>query len=222
MRKFERHTGVAVPLVRDNVDTDAIIPSREMKRVSKTGLGVGLFAAWRYADKGRDKSHNNAEFVLNQAGYQGASILLGGTNFGCGSSREHAVWALDDYGFRVLLAPSFGAIFKRNCARNGILAVELPAETIATLADYVAVDPATRTLTVDLVKRQIEGLPGRLIDFEIGDDARRRLLAGADDIDLTLEHARAIEEFKAKRYVAEPWAELVTDIALTSDGAGKP
>ncbi|MEL7538622.1 MAG: 3-isopropylmalate dehydratase small subunit [Pseudomonadota bacterium] len=214
MRKFDVHTGIAAPLLRDNIDTDAIIPSREMKRVSKSGLGVGLFAGWRYADDGRNKSAPREDFVLNQDDYRNASVLLTGANFGCGSSREHAVWALADFGIRVIIAESYGAIFQRNCYRNGLLAIELPGDVIARVAGVVAEDPVTRTLTVDLTNRQVVGPLGRFFDFDIGDDARKRLLSGADDIDLTLEHRDEIDTFRAQRYRDEPWAELVIDEML--------
>ena len=224
MRKFTSHTGVAAPLLRDNVDTDAIIPSREMKRVSKTGLGGGLFAAWRFSDAGRNKAAPEPGFVLNQPRYADTSILLAGRNFGCGSSREHAVWALDDYGIRVVLAPSFGAIFQRNCYRNGLLAIELPPAEIETIAAAVAEDPQQHRLTVDLEHGRIIDPRGRFIAFDIGDDARQRLLSGADDIDRTLVHAAAIAEFKSERYRAEPWAEISDDETLTyspRDSAGR-
>ena len=214
MRKFETLTGIAAPLLRDNVDTDSIIPSREMKRVSKSGLGRGLFAGWRYADDGRNKSVLNESFVLNQAGYTEASILLAGANFGCGSSREHAVWALDDFGIRAIIAQSFGAIFQRNCYRNGLLAIELAASEIERIADSVAANPVERRLTVDLEHGQIIDPLGRFVAFDIGAEARQRLLAGADDIDLTLEHAADIATFKAARYRAEPWAEIEPDESL--------
>lgn len=216
MRKFETLTGIAAPLLRDNIDTDAIIPSREMKRVSKAGLGVGLFAGWRYGDGGRNKQALNDEFVLNQAGYADATILLGGANFGCGSSREHAVWALDDYGIRVIIAESFGAIFQRNCYRNGLLAIELPAADIRSIAALVAADPVSRTLTIDLEHRQIIDPQGRFIGFTISEDARSRLLAGADDIAMTLEHGEDIAAFKEARYRREPWSALTTDADITT------
>ncbi|MEM1261054.1 MAG: 3-isopropylmalate dehydratase small subunit [Pseudomonadota bacterium] len=207
MRAFNKHSGVVAPLRRDNIDTDAIIPSREMKRVSKSGLGVGLFAAWRYADNGRKKDELVAEFVLNQPAYQGASIVLGGTNFGCGSSREHAVWALNDYGIRVVIAPSFGAIFQRNCYRNGLLAIELPEASIDAIETATAADPQTHTVTVNLAAGKIVTSAGD-IDFAVGDEVRDRLLSGADDIDLTLQYADEIAAFRETRYHDEPWADL--------------
>jgi 3-isopropylmalate/(R)-2-methylmalate dehydratase small subunit len=135
------HVGVAVPLLLANVDTDAIIPSREMKTVSRQGLGQALFAAWRYHYDGVQRLAVNEEFVLNQPAYAAATVLLAGPNFGCGSSREHAVWAIADYGFRVLIAPSFGAIFQGNCIRNGLLPVELPPEQVQALAAWVSAAP---------------------------------------------------------------------------------
>ncbi len=157
MRKFDVLTGVAAPLLRANVDTDAIIPSREMKSVSKHGLADGLFAGWRYlAIGGREPDPG---FVLNQPAYAGTSILLAGENFGCGSSREHAVWALDEYGIRAVIAPSFAPIFQGNCVRNGLLPVRLDAGAVARLAEAVAPDPQHRPVTVDLVRLRVSGRP---------------------------------------------------------------
>ena len=148
MQAFTRHDGVAAPILRGNVDTDAIIPSREMKKVSKLGLGEGLFAGWRYREVGGREI--NPDFVLNQAQYAGASVLLSGPNFGCGSSREHAVWALKEHGIRALVAPSFGAIFANNCIRNGLLPLVLEETPIAHIAEWVAEDPQAHTVIVDL------------------------------------------------------------------------
>ena len=177
MKAFKRHTGLAVPMRRDNIDTDQIIPSREMKTVSKTGLGDGLFAGQRYF-KGRDV---NPDFILNQEAYKGATILLAGENFGCGSSREHAVWALVDYGFRVIIAQSFGRIFYNNCVANGLLAVTLPKSKIEQLEDIVCVD-----------------LPDQKVDnfsFMIAQSDKDMLLSGLDPIDLTLQYEDKIEAF---------------------------
>jgi 3-isopropylmalate/(R)-2-methylmalate dehydratase small subunit len=149
VEKFERLTAVAAPLVRANVDTDAIIPSREMKTVSKTGLADGLFAGWRYTEIGGREP--NPEFVLNRPGYAGTKILLGGENFGCGSSREHAVWALHEYGIRAVVAPSFAPIFAANCVRNGLVPARVSLEQVRALAASVEKDPATRHVTVVLV-----------------------------------------------------------------------
>ena len=203
MEKFETLTAVAAPLVRANVDTDAIIPSREMKAVSKTGLAEGLFAGWRYTEIGGREP--NPEFVLNRPGYAGARILLGGENFGCGSSREHAVWALAEYGFRAVIAPSFSPIFYGNCVRNGIVPVKLPADAVAALAAAVERDPAHTPLTVDLVQQQVRAPDGQSYDFPIEAEAREMLLEGLDAIDLTLKQRATIEDFLARDRAARPW-----------------
>lgn len=208
MKPLRQHQGVAVPLLRINIDTDAIIPSREMKRVSKKGLGQGLFAGWRYRYEGDEKVGPEPEFALNQPAYAGASILLAGANFGCGSSREHAVWALAEYGFRVLVAPSFGSIFRNNCIRNGLLPVTLPAEQVETLADSLQPDPQQRRIKVDLEARVIETADGRTLEFSIDEAARKTLLDGLDAIEVTLRHDDAIQAFKAADRKRRPWALL--------------
>jgi 3-isopropylmalate/(R)-2-methylmalate dehydratase small subunit len=200
---LRRHTGIAVPLLRSNIDTDAIIPSREMKRVSKHGLGEGLFAAWRYTLPG--SREEDPSFILNDPAYRGASILLAGANFGCGSSREHAVWALHEYGFRVIIAPSFGSIFYSNCVRNGILPVELDEAAIARLADAVAEDPVGRPLTVDLEAGQVLDPEGRALGFAINPGHRRMLMEGLDVIGLTLERAADIDAFEQADRQRRPW-----------------
>lgn len=203
MEKFETLTAVAAPLIRANVDTDAIIPSREMKAVSKTGLADGLFAGWRYTEIGGREP--NPDFVLNRPDYAGARILLGGENFGCGSSREHAVWALAEYGFRAVIAPSFSPIFYGNCVRNGIVPVRLPAEAVAALAAAVERDPAGMQLTVDLERRKVTSPDGQAYGFPIEAEAREMLLEGLDAIDLTLKQRAAIEDFLARDRAARPW-----------------
>jgi 3-isopropylmalate/(R)-2-methylmalate dehydratase small subunit len=206
MRKFEVHTGVAAPLLRANVDTDAIIPSREMKSVSKQGLADGLFAGWRYREiGGRDPDPG---FVLNQPAYAGTSILLAGPNFGCGSSREHAVWALAEYGIRAVIAPGFAPIFHGNCVRNGVVPARVEATDVARLAEAVAPDPQRRRLTVDLVARRISGPGGLELGFEIEPAAREMLLEGLDAIDLTLRHRAAIDAFLARDRRERPWIYL--------------
>ena len=205
MAPFTRMTAVALPLIRANVDTDAIIPSREMTGVSKTGLAGGLFAGWRYtAIGGREPDPG---FVLNDPAYRGATILLGGENFGCGSSREHAVWALAEYGFRAIVAPSFNPIFRNNCHRNGVLAACSPLDVIKRLADWIAVDPQARPLTIDLDAQRIWAGDKLSAAFEIGAAAKQRLLSGLDDIGLTLTLADEIEAFiegdRAARRIAE-------------------
>ncbi|MFL0417633.1 3-isopropylmalate dehydratase small subunit [Sphingomonas sp. 179-I 2A4 NHS] len=199
---FDRLTSIAAPLVRDNVDTDAIIPSREMKSVSKKGLADGLFAGWRYtAVGGRDP---DPAFVLNQPAFAGAQILLGGANFGCGSSREHAAWALAEYGFRVIVATSFNPIFRGNCIRNGIVPVELDAATIAELAQL---SEAGAAITVDLEAQVVSG-GDRRWTFAIENEARQMLLAGLDAIDLTLQRAEQIRAFTERDRATRGWAYL--------------
>lgn len=188
--------GAAAPLIRENVDTDAIIPSREMTKVGKTGLADGLFAGWRYASG--SSREPNPDFIFNQPGYAHAPILLGGNNFGCGSSREHAVWALHEYGVRVVIAPSFAPIFHGNCVRNGILPVELDAGQVARIA------AAGGPVTADLERQEIRA-GGEVWTFEIEPAARQMLLEGLDAIDLTLMQAGAIASWQARDRVARPW-----------------
>lgn len=205
MEKFDRLTAVAAPLLRDNIDTDAIIPSREMKSVSKTGLAEGLFAGWRYtAIGGREP---NPEFVLNKPAHAGTQIILGGSNFGCGSSREHAVWALHEYGIRAVIAPTFSPIFFGNCIRNGIVPVRLPAETVASIAAWVEQDPAKHRVTVDLEAQTVTA-GGAQHRFELDDEPRAMLLEGLDAIDLTLKQRPAIEAFRARDRALRPWIYL--------------
>lgn len=206
MEKFITHTGVAAALLRSNVDTDAIIPSREMKTVSKTGLSGGLFAGWRYLDAATRTP--NPEFVLNRPEQRGTSILLSGLNFGCGSSREHAVWALQEYGIRAVIAPSFGAIFAGNCVRNGILPVVLVEAQIAELAESVAADPQQRPLSVDLEECTVTDASGRSYAFELAASQREMLLKGLDPISLTLESAALIDAFQTRDRVSRPWIYL--------------
>jgi len=206
MRKFDVLTAVAAPLIRANVDTDAIIPSREMKSVSKHGLAEGLFAGWRYTTIGGRET--DPQFVLNQPAYAGTQILLSGENFGCGSSREHAVWALLEYGIRAVVAPSFAPIFHGNCVRNGILPVRLDAASIARLAEAVAPDPQRRVVTVDLVRQRVSGPGGLEFGFEIEREEREMLLEGLDAIDLTLKHRDAIDAFRDRDRVQRPWIYL--------------
>ena len=212
MEPFNRLTAVAAPLLRANVDTDAIIPSREMKTVSKTGLAEGLFAGWRYTEIGGREP--DPDFVLNRPAYAQARILLGGENFGCGSSREHAVWALAEYGIRAIVAPSFSPIFYNNCVRNGILPVRLPAADIAALAADIAPDPVARTLSIDLESCELRGPGGAVHPFEIEPEAREMLLEGLDAIDLTMKHRGEIEAFWRADRAARPW------IYLDSPGGG--
>jgi 3-isopropylmalate/(R)-2-methylmalate dehydratase small subunit len=203
MDRFTVHRGVAAPLLRINVDTDAIIPSREMKRVSKTGLGEGLFAGWRYTEVGGREP--DPAFVLNQPEYAGASILLAGVNFGCGSSREHAVWALKEFGIRAVVAPSFGAIFYNNCVRNGLLPVELPEHAVQALAD---VSRGGAQLLVDLQRCRVESPTGEAYPFTIQPALREMLLEGLDPVALTLKLLPRIEAFQAADRVQRPWVYL--------------
>ena len=200
---FTVHRGIAVPLRTRNIDTDTIIPSREIQRVSKQGLGDGLFAGWRYQAPGSREP--DPEFILNRDGYQDASILLAGANFGCGSSREHAVWALGEFGIRAVLAPSFGSIFRNNCTLNGILAVVMEDATIRSLADWVQTDPRHNRLAIDLRNQVIEWKAGETLVFEIEPTKRRLLLQGLDGIAVTLQQASAIEEFEASDRTVRPW-----------------
>jgi 3-isopropylmalate/(R)-2-methylmalate dehydratase small subunit len=206
VKPFTTLTAVAVPLIRDNTDTDAIIPSREMKTVSKVGLSDGLFAGWRYREiGGRDP---DPAFVLNDPAYAGAQILLGGDNFGCGSSREHAVWALAEYGFRAILAPSFSPIFAGNCVRNGLAPVPAPAESIAHIAALVALSPQEKQVTVDLQQCVVVAPDGATTAFEIAEEAREMLLEGLDVIDLTLKSSERIAAFRARDRQLRPWIYL--------------
>ena len=199
------HVGVAVPLLLANVDTDAIIPSREMKTVSRQGLGQALFAAWRYHYDGVQRLAVNDEFVLNQPAYAAATVLLAGPNFGCGSSREHAVWAIADYGFRVLIAPSFGAIFQGNCIRNGLLPVELPLEQVQVLAAWVAAAPQQHQVTVDLVACEVRTTGGHVWPFVVPAVARSRLLEGRDEIAETLAYSPEFAEWRERDRRLRPW-----------------
>ena len=203
MRRFDVLTAVAAPLLRANVDTDAIIPSREMKSVSKTGLAAGLFAGWRYVGIGSREP--DPSFVLNRPEYAGAGILLSGENFGCGSSREHAVWALLEFGIRAVIAPSFAPIFRGNCVRNGLLPVPLESRAIARLAEVIEQDPQDRRLTVDLVRQRVSAPGGVGFRFDIEPEARESLLEGLDAIELTLRQRPTIEAFLERDRIRRPW-----------------
>ena len=192
---LSRLTGVPAPLLVDNIDTDQIIPSREMRTTGKTGLASGLFAGWRYTD-GRTP---DPTFVLNRPEHRDAAILLGGANFGCGSSREHAVWALCEWGVRCVLAPSFAPIFAGNCVRNGVLPVAIPAEAVATIAEM------GHEVTVDLPTQTVTLAGDTTWPFEIGGEAKAMLLEGLDPIALTLKHADAIAAWQAADRAARPW-----------------
>lgn len=203
MKTFTQHQGVAAPLIRNNVDTDAIIPSREMKLVSKQGLGEGLFAGWRYLNPAERQV--NPEFVLNQAAYQNTSILLSGMNFGCGSSREHAVWALKEYGIQAIIAASFGTIFYNNCTRNGILPIVLPEQAIDQLMKDCSDDPQASQIKIDLPGQQVLSPSGAHWHFDIETPPKEMLVEGLDPIALTLKQADRIEKFEERYQQQFPW-----------------
>lgn len=206
MEPFTTLEAIAAPLIRDNVDTDAIIPSREMKTVGKTGLADGLFAGWRYTRiGGREPA---ADFILNHPDYAQAKILLAGANFGCGSSREHAVWALREYGFRAVLAPSFSPIFLNNCVRNGVLPAVLPADAIAALAADVALAPTARPVRIDLAAQSVASAGGKAWSFSLDEEHKAMLLGGLDVIDLSLRQRPAIEAFIVRDKTLRPWVYL--------------
>ena len=209
MQAFTVHPGLVAPMDRDNVDTDAIIPKQFLKSIARTGFGPNLFDAWRYLDTGepgQDPSTRrpNPDFVLNQPRYLGASILLARENFGCGSSREHAPWALEQYGFRALIAPSFADIFFNNCFKNGVLPIVLPASQVSRLFDEVAAFPGYR-LTIDLPRQVVVKADGEELAFEVQPFRKYCLVNGFDDIGLTLRHAERIRAFEAERLARFPY-----------------
>ena len=200
MKPFVKETGIVAPLPRVNVDTDQIIPAQFMKRIERTGYGPFLFFAWRYLPNGKP----NPAFELNAPGYQGASILVAGRNFGCGSSREHAPWALDGYGIRAVIAPSFADIFRNNCFQNGILTVVLPEEQVNQLIQKAKAKPGYK-LTVDLEQKRVSDSEGFSAAFDIEEFKRHCLLNGLDDIGLTLRHEDRIRAYEQRmRAVAPP------------------
>ena len=203
MEPFEQHTGIAAPLIQLNIDTDAIIPSREIKSVSKKGLEDGLFAEWRYLSLKTRKE--NPEFILNQEPYRRASLLLAGENFGCGSSREHAAWALYQWGIRVIVAPSFGSIFYNNCIQNGILPVVLETEKIRELQTFVELNPAVNQLIVDLRATTITAGSNTKYRFYIEPSNQQNLLQGLDTIESTLKMMSSIEAFEKNDNQIRPW-----------------
>lgn len=209
MKAFTQHAGLVAPLDRANVDTDAIIPKQFLKSIKRSGFGPNLFDEWRYLDvgePGRDNSRRplNPDFVLNQARYKGASILLARENFGCGSSREHAPWALEDYGFRAILAPSFADIFFNNCFKNGILPIVLDAAVVERLFGECDAKEGY-VLTVDLDKQTVTTPAGEVIGFEVDAGRKYRLLNGLDDIGLTLLQSDKIKAYEERRKVEAPW-----------------
>jgi 3-isopropylmalate/(R)-2-methylmalate dehydratase small subunit len=209
MEKFDTMTGLVAPLDRSNVDTDAIIPKQFLKSIKRSGFGPNAFDEWRYLDHGEPGMDNsrrplNPDFVLNQPRYQGASILLARDNFGCGSSREHAPWALLDYGFRVIIAPSFADIFFNNCFKNGILPITLDAAIVDRLFKAVAAQEGYR-LTVDLAAQTVTTPAGESFAFDVDAFRKHCLLNGLDDIGLTLQHTDDIRAYEARRAVEAPW-----------------
>jgi len=209
MQKFTVHTGLVAPMDRENVDTVAIIPKQFLKSIRKTGFGAHLFDAWRYLDEGfygKDPASRrpNPDFVLNQPRYQGASVLLARKNFGCGSSREHAPWALDQYGFRAIIAPSYADIFFNNSFKNGLLPIVLPETQVAQLFDEALAFPGF-TLTIDLERQVIVKPQGQEIAFPVEVFRKYCLINGLDDIGLTLRHSDKIKAFEAERLAAKPW-----------------
>jgi 3-isopropylmalate/(R)-2-methylmalate dehydratase small subunit len=209
MQKFNLHKGLVAPIDRENVDTDAIIPKQFLKSIRKTGFGPNLFDEWRYLDHGepgQDPSTRkpNPDFVLNQPRYQGASILLARKNFGCGSSREHAPWALDQYGFRAIIAPSYADIFFNNCFKNGLLPIVLPEAQVSQLFDEVAAFPGYE-LTIDLDRQVVLKTQGDPLPFDVQPFRKFCLLNGFDDIGLTLRQSDKIKAFEAQRLAQKPW-----------------
>jgi 3-isopropylmalate/(R)-2-methylmalate dehydratase small subunit len=209
MEKFVIHKGLVAPIDRENVDTDAIIPKQFLKSIRKTGFGPNLFDEWRYLDHGEPGQDpatrkSNPDFVLNQPRYKGASVLLARKNFGCGSSREHAPWAIQQYGFRALIAPSFADIFFNNCFKNGLLPIVLPESTVATLFDEVLAFPGYE-LTVDLERQVIVKPQGEEIPFEVQAFRKFCLVNGLDDIGLTLRRSEKIKAYEAQRLATKPW-----------------
>ena len=209
MKKFELESGLVMPLDRANVDTDYIIPKQFLKSISRTGFGVNLFDEHRYLDKGEPGADNsgrplNKDFVLNQPRYKGATILLARENFGCGSSREHAPWALDDYGFRVIIAPSYADIFFNNCFKNGLLPIVLNKDLVDQLFNEVESTPGY-SLTIDLITQTIKKPDGSPIAFKVDSFRKDCLLNGLDDIGITLKDADAISRFENNWRQQAPW-----------------
>lgn len=209
MEKFTRHQGLAVPLDQSNVDTDQIIPKQFLKSIKRSGFGPNLFDQWRYLDEGYPGQDNaarpvNPDFVLNQPRYEGASILLARHNFGCGSSREHAPWALMDFGFKAIIAPSFADIFYNNCFKNGLLPIVLPEDNVESLFQAVEQKEGYR-VTVDLEAQQVIPAEGEPIPFQIDGFRKHCLLNGLDEIGLSLNEADVIRDYERRRQEREPW-----------------
>ncbi|MDB5820939.1 MAG: 3-isopropylmalate dehydratase small subunit [Rhizobacter sp.] len=209
MQAFTLHTGLVAPMDRENVDTDAIIPKQFLKSIKRTGFGENLFDEWRFLDHGEPGQdpatrRPNPDFVLNLSRYQGASVLIARKNFGCGSSREHAPWALDQFGFRCVIAPSYADIFYNNCFKNGLLPIVLPEAEIARLFDEVYAFVGYK-LTIDLPAQAVVKPDGTRLPFEVEAFRKFCLLGGYDDIALTLRHSDAIKTYEAERLLKKPW-----------------
>jgi len=209
MKPFTKFTGLVMPLDRSNVDTDAIIPKQYLKSIHRTGFGVSLFDDWRYLDNGNpgddhSKRKPNMDFILNQPRYRDAEILLARKNFGCGSSREHAVWALMDYGFRAVIAPGYADIFLSNSYKNGFLPVILPDDAVDELFRNTFANEGYK-LTINLEEQTVIMPDGKHIKFEIDAGLKNRLINGIDEIGITLSHAESIREYEVKRKSAAPW-----------------
>ena len=209
MTPFRIHTGLVAPMDRENVDTDAIIPKQFLKSIKRSGFGPNLFDEWRYLDHGEPgqdpaSRRPNPDFVLNQPRYKGASVLLARKNFGCGSSREHAPWALDQFGFRAIIAPSYADIFFNNCFKNGLLPIVLPDDAVSRLFDEAAAFIGY-SLTIDLEQQLVVKPDGATIPFDVQPFRKFCLLGGFDDIGLTLRHADKIRAFEAERLLTKPW-----------------
>ena len=209
MQAFQTHQGLVAPMDRENVDTDAIIPKQFLKSIKRSGFGPNLFDEWRYLDQGQPGQdpatrRSNPDFVLNQPRYQGASVLLARKNFGCGSSREHAPWAMEQYGFRALIAPSYADIFFNNCFKNGLLPIVLPEVEVSRLFDEVAAFVGY-SLKIDLPRQVVIKPDGTELPFDVQPFRKFCLLNGFDDIALTLRHADKIKAFEAERLVRKPW-----------------
>ena len=209
MRSFNEEEGIVLPIDQANVDTDAIIAKQYLKSIKRSGFGVNLFDNWRYLDPGAPDIDNatrriNPDFVLNQPRYAGVSILLARKNFGCGSSREHAVWALDDYGIRAVIAPSFADIFYNNCFKSGLLPIVLDEQIVAGLFAQVMAQEGYR-LRVNLVEQKVTDPSGQSFDFDVDPFRKHCLLEGLDDIGVTLQHAEEIREYETRRREQAPW-----------------
>ena len=209
MKAFTKITAIVAPLDRSNVDTDAIIPKQFLKSIKRSGFGPNAFDEWRYLDHGEPGMDNskrplNPDFSLNQPRYQGAQILLTRKNFGCGSSREHAPWALDDYGFRAVIAPSFADIFFNNCYKNGLLPIVLTEEQVDQLFKEVEANEGYQ-LSIDLAEQTLTTPNGETFKFDITEHRKHFLLNGLDEIGLTLQHADEIRDFEEKRRQSQPW-----------------